>query len=489
MKKVIFRILCVVLALMMSIPLMACADDAPDSEKEPLPSESTTPDPEEDVEEFDPYDIADSLPETSFGGREFNILYCNDTTLNYFYSHAKSGDLIGDAVWSAIARTEERFDVDIAAMKTATDDEYVYTSNLATQINSGSTDFEVANVHDVLGGNLSIQGYFLNILDFDQFDFSKPWWSEKAIKSLSFMDQLYLLSSSLSYYGLGSTQVVFFNKQMMDDRGIEYPYEDVLDMNWYLDDMFASIEDVYVDVNGNGKDNEDIYGLMLPREFYAVYETFGINLLEKSDDGMELILNANDERAYDLIEKLYEILYEYDGGYCTLRADMLDMFERNQGIYLTAYLRYAIENFRDADCTYGIVPYPMLDDQQSGYHAGYVERFTVIPTTSKDTDFVGTILESMSAEGYRQVTPAYYETALKGRHTHDSESVQMLELIRESRVIDFAYIYSNNTACCRALSELLSQKSKNYASYYAGKESAAKVRIEELTAFFEKMAD
>jgi hypothetical protein len=65
----------------------------------------------------------------------------------------------------------------------------------------------------------------------------------------------------------------------------------------------------------------------------------------------------------------------------------------------------------------------------------------------------------------------------------------MLELIRESRVIDFAYIYSNNTACCRALSELLSQKSKNYASYYAGKESAAKVRIEELTAFFEKMAD
>jgi hypothetical protein len=86
------------------------------------------------------------------------------------------------------------------------------------------------------------------------------------------------------------------------------------------------------------------------------------------------------------------------------------------------------------------------------------------------------------------VLPAYYETALKGRYTHDSESVQMLEIIREGRIIDFAYIYSNDTACTRAIYSLLKDKKHDYASFYQSKESAALARIEELTKSFEKMA-
>ncbi|MBQ7337392.1 MAG: hypothetical protein IJW40_02950 [Clostridia bacterium] len=489
MKNLWIRLLALVLAvLMLGTMLVACADD---TDKQPEKDNDDIDDTpvNGELDEDDPYQIADSLPEVSYGGAEFNILYFGDTTLGYFYVPEKTGDLIDDAVWSALARTEERFDVDIIALKSSAENEHSYTSSISTQIGSGSTDFDIANVHDVLGGNLSVQGYFLNILDFNQFDFSKPWWSQKAIDSLSYMDQLYLLSSTLSYNSMGSTQVVFFNKQLMDDRGMAYPYQDVLDMNWYLDDMFASIEDIYEDVNDNGKDNEDTYGVLLPQEFYAIYESFGINLIEKSADGTELILNANDERAYDLIDKLYSILYDYDGGYATVRADTLDMFEASQSVYIMTSLKYAVENFRDATFQYGIVPYPLMDERQTDYLSGYTERFMAIPNTCLDLDYVGTILESMSAEGYRQVLPAYYETALKGRYTHDNESVQMLEIIRESRVIDFAYVYSNNTACCRALYELLTKQSKDYASYYAGKASSAETRIEELTDYFTDMAD
>ena len=165
------------------------------------------------------------------------------------------------------------------------------------------------------------------------------------------------------------------------------------------------------------------------------------------------------------------------------------MFEASQGIYLTISLNYAVSNFRDATFAYGIVPYPMLDEAQGEYLAGYTDRFMIIPHTCPDVDYVATIIEAMSAEGYRQVLPAYYETALKGRYTHDSESVQMLEIIREGRIIDFAYIYSNDTACTRALYSLLKDKKHDYASFYASKEPAAEKRIEDLTAAFEKMAD
>lgn len=411
-----------------------------------------------------------------------------DQHASYFYVREKTGDLIDDAVWKARATTEERFHVNIGALQAPADSEQAYTTLVSTQLTAGTTDFDVANVHDVLGANLSIQGLFLNILDIEQFDFSKPWWSEKAINSLSFMGQLYLLSSTMSYNSMGSTQVVFFNKQMMDDRGMEYPYQKVLDNDWYLSDMLESVEDIYEDINDNGKDVEDTFGILMPREMYSIFESYGINLIEKNSDNDELILNANNERVYDLIDHYYNIRYEQDGGYTDVRDTTADMFKAGQGVYLTICLRYAISHFRDATFAYGIVPYPMLDEEQGTYLSGYTDRFMVIPHTCTDTDYVGTILEAMSAEGYRQVLPAYYETALKGRYTHDDESVQMLELIRASRIIDFAYIYSNDTACTRALYTLLDKQSKDYASFYQGKESAANARIEELETKFADMA-
>ena len=491
MKHTWIRLLALLLAMiMMGLTLIACAetqepDDKDDEPQGELPGDTT---PDEDEEE-DPYNVPDSLPAVTYNGAEFSILYFHDSQAAKFFAQERTGDLIEDAIWSARASTEERFDVTITAIKSGAEDEAAHIALINNQMTAGATEFDIANVHDVLGANLSIQGVLVNALEVEQFDFDKPWWSKKAVESMTYMDQLYLISSAISNNAMGSTEVVFFNKQLMADYGMEEPYEKVLNMDWYLEDMFASIEDVYQDNNDNGKDAEDMFGLLMPEEMYAIFESYGINLIEKSEDGTELILNASDPRVYDLIDKYYTIRYDLDGGYTDVRNTTADMFKNSQGIYLTISLNYAITHFRDATFAYGIVPYPMLDDAQGEYYSGYTDRFMVIPHTCPDVDYVGTIVESMSAEGYRQMLPAYYETALKGRYTHDSESVQMLELIRESRVIDFAYIYSDNTACTRALNSLLKDKSHDYASFYASKEPSALKRIEELTKFFEAMAD
>ena len=491
-KNVRLRLLCLVLAMVMvALTLVACAQpDEPEKEVQPEGETSNTESGEQEKEEEkedDPYNIPDSLPKVTYGGREFNVLYFLESYVPKFYIESKTGDLIDDAVWSAIVTTEDRFDVNIGALKSAAEDENSFHSSIANQINAGTTDFDIANVHDSLGGNLSIQGYFLNVLEFDQFDFSKPWWPEKAVNTMSFMGQLYLISSTMSYNSL-NTQAVFFNKQMMDDRGIEYPYEDVLDMNWYLEDMFALAEDVYTDLNSNEqKDAEDSYGVLVPQEFYCIWESYGINMIEKSEDGYELIFNTDIDRPHNLVLLYNYILNESEDGYADVRANTVKMFSNGQGMFLMTSLGYAATDFRSMQFSYGIVPYPMMDEQQGEYYSGYTDRYMVIPNNCLDRDFVGTIIESMSAEGYRQVIPAYYETALKGRYTHDSESVQMLELIRESAVIDFAYTYGTYAFCARGLYDLVLKKNTDYASYHASRLKNAEQRIEELTAFFEDM--
>ena len=168
---------------------------------------------------------------------------------------------------------------------------------------------------------------------------------------------------------------------------------------------------------------------------------------------------------------------------------MKNMFIQSQALYIPTSLSSAVQEFRNCEFKYGIVPYPMLDEQQGTYYSGYTERFMVVPYTCEDPDMVGTIIESMSAEGYRQVLPAYYETALKGRYTHDSESVQMLEIIREARVIDFAYVYGNDKCCSRGLYSRIKDQNKDYASYVEGLRAAGEARLAELTEVFSSMGN
>ena len=148
--------------------------------------------------------------------------------------------------------------------------------------------------------------------------------------------------------------------------------------------------------------------------------------------------------------------------------------------------------YRDVEFDYGIIPYPKLDENQEQYYAGYTDRYFVIPNTCSDTAYVGTILESMSAEGYRQVTPAYFEVALKNRYTKDQTSKEMVDLIKQSMVLDFAYVYGADKWWSRSLYALLrdtnsSEHSKDYASYYEKMLPEAEARVELVTTKFEEM--
>ena len=54
------------------------------------------------------------------------------------------------------------------------------------------------------------------------------------------------------------------------------------------------------------------------------------------------------------------------------------------------------------------------------------------------------LLEALSAESYRTVTPAYFETALKGKYSRDSETGHMLDIIVSGVYLDLTYIYGQN---------------------------------------------
>jgi hypothetical protein len=97
----------------------------------------------------------------------------------------------------------------------------------------------------------------------------------------------------------------------------------------------------------------------------------------------------------------------------------------------------------------------------------------------------------MSAEGYRQVTPTYFEVALKNRYTKDQTSKEMVDLIKQSMILDFTYVYGGNAWWTDTLRDLIAgaEPNKDYASYYRMKLPAAESRVTKVTEAFEKMLE
>ena len=107
-----------------------------------------------------------------------------------------------------------------------------------------------------------------------------------------------------------------------------------------------------------------------------------------------------------------------------------------------------------------------------------------IPKQAADTSRTGMIIEALSAEGYKQLIPVYYEVALKAKYLRDEDSTKMLDLITKARTISFSYCYDNYTAGLGFGNCFQSDYADSFATFYAGRENLVKARIEEVTEAF-----
>ena len=483
------RLLVLALVLCLMVPMIvACQDNT----QTPVDNNNNNNNNNNGPSVFDIYDVEDSLPESANYNDTFTILYYYANGVPEFFVEDDTGGVIDGAVFDAIANTEERFGVTIEAIPSGAGDELKHINQIRTEIKGGSPEWDIARVHDVQGANLSLDGSLADLNTVPNLDFSKPWWPANTIASLSFMGQLYLASSSMSYRGINSANAIFFNKGLLEDHGLEAPYELVKNKEWYLADMLEMLEDVHIegDEGITGKSEDDTFGIVVPSQLYSWQESFGIEMVKKGEDTLEL--NGDDPRMYNAIDLLYGALLENDGGYLIPRVEAVNMFGQGRALYIPVSLSYAITDFRNYEgLDYGIVPIPMLDEEQGQYYSAYTDRYFVVPYNCPDKAFVGTIMESMSAEGYRVVTPIYFEVALKDRYTRDDISKEMVDLIKETMILDFSYVYGADKWWSRSLYAMFNQNStapnKDYASYYRTMLGPAQDRVDFVIAAFQEL--
>ena len=200
--------------------------------------------------------LDDGLGEKDFGGAEFNIITEKQAIADLFVSEEENGDLVNDVVYHRMVEIEDRFKIKIKTTATGIESSQ-HTRQLATLIYAGDDTYDLCQMHSMEGPNIALQGGLVNLYDVDQIDFSQPWWLDYIVDEQTFMGQLYCFNSPIETNVISGGIILFFNRDLIENRKLDDPYTLVKSGSWTMDKFYGMTKDVYEDLNGSGSADMD----------------------------------------------------------------------------------------------------------------------------------------------------------------------------------------------------------------------------------------
>ena len=319
-----------------------------------------------------------------------------------------------------------------------------------------------------------------------------------AVENLSYRGRAILMVGEVNLSFLLGAYGVFFNTQIAYDGGLPPAelYRMVLDGEWTIDRKTELARDFAISLTGGGVlGDDDQFGLTTNTGFAASAYMwgFGQTLVHRDADGVPF-LNLPNPLLNDIVQRIYD-LYFHTAGVRSVPFDNHDWrhaypLRNGTTFMINHYLNTALR-LRDLETDFGILPYPKLNAAQERYFSvsdGFHTALAVPMTTSPDDfGFVGAVIESLNAETYRRVVPAYYDVALQLQGARDDYSRLVMDMIRDGRLVDFGGVYDGWTGFAFAISDLMQQRSPNFASLYERREAAARRHFENVLEAFERL--
>ena len=485
------KLFSILLAALFTFNLTACASDASDdivTETGTTVSETTTELSDADSRQL----VSDDLETVDFGGREFNIL--SRTNFTYEFDAEQTGDIVDDAVYNRNRTVEERFNVDIITHAYGEGNAANVLEVSDKSILAGDDAYRLISAYTYLAATGSTNGNYMNWYEMPHINFDKPWWAKGFIEAASIHDTVFIATGDLSLLYNEVTLAMLFNKELADELQIDNLYDTVRDGEWTFDKLIEYSALAANDLNGDGiMDHNDRWGLGINTYTHidCFLYAFEVPVVEKNSEGIpEMVINS--EKMISVLDKVYRFLI--DSGDVFVYEHPTDsfepgMFESGKGLFMTTWLGNCA-NLREMDADFGIIPYPKWDESQEHYSTYYLDRTSSFhEPVIADVEFVGTITEAMAAESYKQVIPAFYETALLTKFTRDNESQEMIELILSNVKFDFGNIYTHTIAGGGSgpghlLRLCILNKNKDFASVYASNEAKFQSNLDKLSEKF-----
>ncbi|MBE6611621.1 MAG: extracellular solute-binding protein [Ruminococcaceae bacterium] len=464
MSKKLFSVL-----LLASLLATSCGSGATSGSDTSVSGDTTTTAPVET-------EISDDLGTYDFGGDEFHILTRSYPMFNAALNvEEQTGDALDDAIWKRNRNLEERFNFEL--------NETIY--QYSVEGNEYPRQFILAadTTYDMYVGkvinffNFASEGLIRPVTELEQIDPTKPYWNQQLYSDLTIAGQHKFVIGDFNLSAMDYTHVMLFNKQMVKDYKIEDLYSLVRDGKWTYDKFVEIGQTVVEDLNGDSvMDENDQYGYtsvakqVLP-SFWIAGRT---QLVVKDEDGLLQYVADSSSDVVDTLTHIFEMTWD-TGIYHQNKSDNntgedaeLEIFKNGKSLFTGSTVFQITSMMRDSQVEFGIIPYPMRDENQDGYYSRIegTELFGV-PYCNENTEMAAVILEALACESLKIVRPAYYDVTLKVKGTRDDESAEMLDIIFENRVFDYADTILTSEVRDGVLQDAMKNNKRDLVSMFA----------------------
>ncbi len=406
-----------------------------------------------------------------FGGENLNIIAPDWSVYSKYFPEELTGDAVTDAAYNRIVNTQEAINVNIEWIPSTDSQAHVEVKNAVV---AGDDAYDFMLTHSIYGiSDMVTENLLYNLDELPTLDFDAPWWDKKMISNFRI--------GSETYYGFGdiilsTPSAILFNKSISEDYGMENHYEQVLNGTWTLDVFLSEIEQVSLDLNGDGVigvDDQVGYSGDMTEALCNIPFACGMQLTTADENGLHLDFWG--EKILDIFERVNATLMNTNISQGYFRHFYTSQtFDQGLSLF-TIGGPSSMEGLREYDIDFGILPMPKYDAAQEDYRCYAWPTFVCVPTTITRHELVGAGLEVFGYES-TQVQDAYIEVLIRGKSTRDEESLEMLNIIYDSQCCDIGGSYLGFDAQFHkvfyAFYELMSSGNDNFASHYQSAEKA-----------------
>ena len=384
-------------------------------------------------------------------GKEVHILCNNAVDMG---PDEKSSDPLEDAVYRRNDKIESQYGV---ILNNLVETDYLELGEkVKTDVTAGTGDYHIVYQQMVnTATNLAMGNCLYNLTDLNYVDFDQPWWDQDCKNGFMFGDKMMMVCGDLMPSSMLVTAAIIFNKNLFDDQGIAYPYEDARQGTWTIDDMLEITEDQTRDLNGDGKIvcTDDFCGLTgwALESDYNFYFGSGCTMFRYDENHLP-VYDADTDRLQTIYDKIYQLIITQESFHpvyedverLSVNADPNYVFKQGRALFFSAYLS-TCTFIRDMKDDYGIVPQPKYDENQEEYlsFVNGAASVACVPKSLNDADLElsGYMLEMLSSSSYYMVTDTLYDKIAKSKTARDPESAEMVDVIIRHRVFDFGYTH------------------------------------------------
>ena len=297
-------------------------------------------------------------------------------------------------------------------------------ATLAKNVNYDLAAPRMMNVQPIVAG-----GYVYDLADREFIDLRNTYYNENFVKSLTAYGHTFFVTGGFSNVDIETAEVLYFNKNVLGDgseKASEELYQLVRDGKWTYDKLVAYAEAACKD-NGNGKkDEEDIFGASLySYEYDRFINTFGVTQASVNEATGEWEITLNDDRIDDIITLILDIQNadwrQPFFGWGHVDADFID------GKYIFADYTLLESYVGTLSDNIGLVPFPMLNEDQGRYYVPYSTQMSVamcIPKITQDREMSEYFMDVLCWTGEEYIMKAYIEN--KKEHFKSDAEMEMI---------------------------------------------------------------